>query len=83
MSQEPWWHAELAWSAEQRCPHAPQFRSSSSVSVQAPSHDVCPLRHALTQTPALQVWPLLHAFPQAPQFERSLSRRVQTSPQAV
>src|SRR5207253_2322332 len=30
MSQEPSRHAELAWSAEQRCPQAPQLRSSLS-----------------------------------------------------
>src|ERR1700737_967283 len=64
-------------------PQPPQFRSSESVSVHAPAHDVCPLRQALTHTPLLQTWPLLHAFPQTPQFALSLLKRAQASPQAV
>jgi hypothetical protein len=83
MSHEPWRQAELALSTAQLLPQAPQFRSSVSVSVHAPAHEVCPLRQALAHTPLLQTWPLLHAFPQTPQFALSLLKRAQASPQAV
>jgi hypothetical protein len=65
----------------QAWPHEPQFAASDVVSVQAPEHDVCPVRQP--HTPAVQTWPAVHALPQLPQFLASLWRLVQAPLQAV
>jgi hypothetical protein len=73
--------AEQTIPVAQACPQEPQFAASDVVSVQAPEHDVCPLRQP--QAPALQTWPAAQALPQEPQFLASLWRFVHAPPHAV
>src|SRR6186713_1516472 len=69
------------WPRLHALPQPPQFAVSVSVSMQVPSHEVCPSGQA--QSPLTQTSPPPQALPQLPQFARLESVSTQVSPHRV